>query len=201
MGRCGTRRPGVEGPGRRCGLAAAMVARHRSDHGGTRIGGDGHGSADEVVRGAGGVGLRAPALPCPGAAAHGPARHEHADADALDHQPFAAALPARGRARRAAQLSAILSGAGTPLRDGLAWRIFDDRGEGTRPAIVARSTEAEPRFTLPPGAYVATVTYGFASSAKRIVLGGQASSDTLRIAAGALRLSGPWATPRSRRIR
>ncbi len=87
-------------------------------------------------------------------------------------------------------LSAILSGAGTPLRDGLAWRIFDDRGEGTRPTIVARSTEAEPRFTLPPGAYVATVTYGFASSAKRIVLGGQASSDTLRIAAGALRLSG-----------
>ncbi|MCJ2024127.1 hypothetical protein [Methylobacterium sp. J-067] len=87
-------------------------------------------------------------------------------------------------------LSAIFTGSGTPLRDGLAWRIFDDRGEGARPAIVARSTEAEPHFTLPPGAYVATVTYGFASASKRIVLGGQAASDTLRIAAGALKLSG-----------
>lgn len=87
-------------------------------------------------------------------------------------------------------LSAILTAAATPLQDGLVWRIFDDRGEGTRPVIVARSNEAEPHFTLPPGAYVATVTYGFASASKRIVLGGQAMSDTLRIAAGALRLSG-----------
>ncbi|GJE36264.1 hypothetical protein [Methylobacterium persicinum] len=87
-------------------------------------------------------------------------------------------------------LTAILSGVGTPLQDGLVWRIFDDRGEGARPAIVGRSNEAEPHFTLPPGAYVATVTYGFASASKRIVLGGQAASDTLRVAAGALRLSG-----------
>lgn len=87
-------------------------------------------------------------------------------------------------------LSAILTGAAMPLQDGLVWRIFDDRGEGARPAIVARSSETEPHFTLPPGAYVATVTYGFASASKRIVLGGQAASDTLRVTAGALRLSG-----------
>ncbi len=87
-------------------------------------------------------------------------------------------------------LSALLSGPGVPLQEGLTWRIFDDRGEGTRPVIVARSNEAEPHFTLPPGAYVATVTYGFASASKRIVLGGQSATDTLRVAAGALRLSG-----------
>ena len=87
-------------------------------------------------------------------------------------------------------LSAILSGLGTPLRQGLAWRIYEDRGDGTAPVIAARSNEAEPRFSLVPGAYVATVTYGFASASKRIVMGGQPASDTLRVAAGALRLSG-----------
>ncbi len=100
--------------------------------------------------------------------------------------------PAMPKAEPDAQLtlSALLSGPGVPLQDGLTWRIFDDRGEGTRPVIVARSNEAEPHFTLPPGAYVATVTYGFASASKRIVLGGQSATDTLRVAAGALRLSG-----------
>ena len=87
-------------------------------------------------------------------------------------------------------LSALLSGVGVPLRQGLAWRIYEDRGDGTRPAIVARSTEAEPRFSLAPGSYVATVTYGFASASKRIVMAGQPVSDTLRVAAGALKLSG-----------
>ncbi|MCJ2095558.1 hypothetical protein MKK67_24110 [Methylobacterium sp. J-072] len=87
-------------------------------------------------------------------------------------------------------LSALLSGAGVPLRQGLAWRIYEDRGDGTRPSIVGRSTEAEPNFTLAPGAYVATVTYGFASASKRIVMGGQPATDTLRVAAGALKLAG-----------
>jgi hypothetical protein len=87
-------------------------------------------------------------------------------------------------------LSALLSGPGVPLRQGLAWRIYEDRGDGTRPSIVARSTEAEPHFTLAPATYVVTVTYGFASASKRIVMGGQPATDTLRVAAGALKLSG-----------
>jgi hypothetical protein len=87
-------------------------------------------------------------------------------------------------------LSALLSGPGVPLRQGLAWRIYEDRGDGTRPAIVARSSEAEPHFSLAPGAYVATVTYGFASASKRIVMGGQPTTETLRVAAGALKLAG-----------
>ncbi|MEG9524732.1 MAG: hypothetical protein MIL41_02980 [Hyphomicrobiales bacterium] len=87
-------------------------------------------------------------------------------------------------------LSALLSGPGTPLRQGLAWRVYEDRGDGTKPSIIARSGEAEPHFTLAPGTYVATVTYGFASASKRIVMGGQPTTETLRVAAGALKLSG-----------
>jgi hypothetical protein len=87
-------------------------------------------------------------------------------------------------------LSALLSGPGTPLRQGLAWRIYEEANDGVRPSIVARSTEAEPRFVLPPGTYTATVTYGFASASKRIVMAGQPVTETLRVAAGALKLSG-----------
>ncbi|MCJ2069046.1 hypothetical protein MKK75_09565 [Methylobacterium sp. J-030] len=87
-------------------------------------------------------------------------------------------------------LSALLSGPGTPLRQGLAWRIYDEAGDGVRPSIVARSSEAEPRFVLAPGTYTATVTYGFATASKRIVMAGQPVTETLRVAAGALKLSG-----------
>lgn len=87
-------------------------------------------------------------------------------------------------------LSAILAGIGEPLRAGLVWRIYDDRSDGNRPSIVARSTDPEPSFRLAPGAYVATVTYGFASASKRITMAGQAQTDTLRVSAGALKLSG-----------
>jgi hypothetical protein len=87
-------------------------------------------------------------------------------------------------------LSALLSGPGTPLRQGLAWRIYDEASDGVRPSIVARSSEAEPRFVLQPGTYTATVTYGFASASKRIVMAGQPLTETLRVASGALKLSG-----------
>ena len=42
----------------------------------------------------------------------------------------------------AALVAALLSGPGVPLRRGLAWRIYEDRGDGVRPAIVARSSDA-----------------------------------------------------------
>ena len=87
-------------------------------------------------------------------------------------------------------LTAMLAGSDRALRTGLAWRIYDDRTEGGRPAIVARSTDAAPSFTLAPGAYVATVTYGFASASKRITLAGGVMAEQIRINAGALKLSG-----------
>ncbi|WP_430913635.1 hypothetical protein [Methylobacterium sp. sgz302541] len=87
-------------------------------------------------------------------------------------------------------LSVTLAGSDRPLRSGLAWRIYEDRGDGARPAIVARSTDSEASFKLAPGAYVATVTYGYASASKKIAMGGEPQREQLRIAAGALRLSG-----------
>ncbi len=37
--------------------------------------------------------------------------------------------------------------------------------------IVARSTDAEPVFSLEPGTYVLHAAYGFASGTKRVTLG------------------------------
>ncbi|WP_375466074.1 hypothetical protein, partial [uncultured Methylobacterium sp.] len=87
-------------------------------------------------------------------------------------------------------LSALLSGVGQPLRSGLVWRIYEDRGDGARPGIVARSTDPAPSFKLAPGAYIASVTYGFASASKKVAMAGQPATDILRISAGALKLSG-----------
>ncbi|KQP50565.1 hypothetical protein ASG40_12285 [Methylobacterium sp. Leaf399] len=90
----------------------------------------------------------------------------------------------------ALSLTALLAGSDRALRSGLTWRIYEDRSDAGRPAIVARSTDADPRFSLAPGAYVATVTYGFASASRRIVVSGAAMTEQVRINAGALRLSG-----------
>jgi hypothetical protein len=87
-------------------------------------------------------------------------------------------------------LTAILTSTDRPLRSGLAWRIYEDRADAGRPAIVARSNAADPSFTLSPGSYVATVTYGFASASKRIVMAGAPVSDQIKVSAGALKLSG-----------
>ncbi|GJD39556.1 MULTISPECIES: hypothetical protein [Methylobacterium] len=87
-------------------------------------------------------------------------------------------------------LTALFAGSNQPVRSGLAWRIYEDRSDGVRPNIVARSEAADPSFTLAPGGYVATVTYGFATASKRITMAGAALSDRLTITAGALKLSG-----------
>ena len=102
--------------------------------------------------------------------------------------PSLPASPPEGAANLS--LSALLSGTGQPLRSGLVWRIYEDRTDGVRPGIVARSLDPAPTFKLEPGSYVASVTYGFASATKKISMSGQPATDTLRLAAGALKLSG-----------
>lgn len=87
-------------------------------------------------------------------------------------------------------LTATFAGSDRPLRSGLAWRVYEDRADGQKPLIVARSSEPDPTFKLAPGPYVVHVTYGFASASKRVVTAGSAVSDGLKISAGALRLSG-----------
>ena len=72
-------------------------------------------------------------------------------------------------------LSAAFAGDNKPIRSGLVWRVYEDRGDAAKPTVVARSTNPAPNFNLPPGNYVIHVAYGFAGAS---------------ISAGALKLGG-----------
>ncbi|SFV13912.1 hypothetical protein SAMN02799631_05767 [Methylobacterium sp. 174MFSha1.1] len=98
--------------------------------------------------------------------------------------------PAPAPAEASLSLRAVLTSEAKPLRGGLTWRIYEDRPEGGKPVVLARSEEAQPTFRLPPGSYLANVTYGFVSTSKRVTLNSGALSDQLTVNAGALRLSG-----------
>ncbi len=77
-----------------------------------------------------------------------------------------------------------------PIRSGLVWRVFEDRGDTTQPTIVSRSSSPTPVFTLAPGNYIMHVAYGFASASKRISIQSGSLNERLTISAGALRLKG-----------
>lgn len=77
-----------------------------------------------------------------------------------------------------------------PIRSGLNWRILSEAADGSSPRIVARSAEAEPSFSLPPGTYIVHASYGFASGTKRVNLGVLGQRDQVQISAGALSLAG-----------
>ncbi|MGX7706201.1 hypothetical protein [Methylobacterium sp. Gmos1] len=98
--------------------------------------------------------------------------------------------PAPAPAEASLSLRAVLTSEAKPLRGGLTWRIYEDRPEGGKPVVLARSEEAQPTFRLPPGSYLANVTYGFVSTSKRVTLNSGSASDQLTVNAGALRLSG-----------
>ena len=61
---------------------------------------------------------------------------------------------------------ATFAGSNEPIRSGLVWRIYEDRGDASQPVIVARSTSPAPSFTLSPGNYIIHVAYGFASASR-----------------------------------
>jgi hypothetical protein len=77
-----------------------------------------------------------------------------------------------------------------PIRSGLVWRILSETADGSPPRIVARSTDAQPVFSLEPGTYLLHAAYGFASGTKRITLGPQGLRDQVSISAGGLSLAG-----------
>jgi len=87
-------------------------------------------------------------------------------------------------------LNAVFAGDPKPIRSGLVWRIYEDRGDASQPSIVARSTGAMPSFTLSPGNYIIHVAYGFASASKRISVQRGNLNERLAINAGALQLKG-----------
>lgn len=85
---------------------------------------------------------------------------------------------------------ATFAGSNEPIRSGLVWRIYEDRGDASQPNIVARSTSPMPSFTLSPGNYIIHVAYGFASASKRISVQRGNLNERLAINAGALQLKG-----------
>jgi hypothetical protein len=85
---------------------------------------------------------------------------------------------------------ATFAGSNEPIRSGLVWRIYEDRGDASQPTIVARSTSPLPSFTLSPGNYIVHVAYGFASASKRISVQRGNLNERLAINAGALQLKG-----------
>lgn len=87
-------------------------------------------------------------------------------------------------------LTAVFAGEQRPIRAGLVWRIFADRGPGSAPEQVAKLTTPTPTTALPAGAYIVHVSYGLASRSKRMTLPGGAVSDRLVLNAGALKLGG-----------
>ena len=87
-------------------------------------------------------------------------------------------------------VSGVFAPDGKPIRSGLVWRIFEDRGDAGPPTIVARSTQPAPTFTLAPGNYVIHAAYGFAGASKRITIQSGNLAERLSISAGALKLGG-----------
>jgi hypothetical protein len=93
-------------------------------------------------------------------------------------------------ARSTLSLQAIFAGGQKPIRSGMTWRIYEDRGDDVAPTFVQRTDEPSPTVVLPQGTYVIHASYGFASAVRRITLRGAALSERLTISAGALRLNG-----------
>jgi hypothetical protein len=108
--------------------------------------------------------------------------------------PTIPSLPATPLPAPAAQvslyLSAAFAGDGKPIRSGLVWRVYEDRGEVAKPSVVARSDNPAPSFNLPPGNYVIHAAYGFAGASKRITVQAGSLVERLTISAGALKLGG-----------
>lgn len=70
---------------------------------------------------------------------------------------------------------------------GLVWRVFADRPEasGAYP-LVAEAADPAPVFFLSPGGYVAHLSYGLASVARRIVVGDESRREQLVVPAGGI---------------
>ncbi|CAH1677211.1 conserved hypothetical protein [Hyphomicrobiales bacterium] len=100
------------------------------------------------------------------------------------------AAPGATTAQAKLSVSAQFANDRKPVRSGLNWRILSEAADGSPARIVARSTEPEPSFSLPPGTYVVHAAYGFASGTKRVNLGMQGLRDQVQISAGALSLAG-----------
>jgi hypothetical protein len=103
---------------------------------------------------------------------------------------FGPTLPAPSAGQVGLFLSASFAGDGKPIRSGVAWRVYEDKGDAAQPQVVARSSSPAPNFMLPPGNYIVHAAYGFAGASKRITVQSGNLNERLTISAGALKLAG-----------
>lgn len=89
----------------------------------------------------------------------------------------------------ALQVSAVFAGDQKPIRSGLVWRVFEERGEGP-PALVARSDQPAPSWSLPPGPYLVHAAYGYAGASRRVLLAAGTVTERLAVSAGGLVVAG-----------
>jgi hypothetical protein len=87
-------------------------------------------------------------------------------------------------------LSAVFTGDARPVRSGVVWRVYEERGETTPPVLVEKATAAAPSFSLKPGSYMVHAAYGFAGASRRITVQTGTVIERLSISAGALKVSG-----------
>lgn len=121
-------------------------------------------------------------------AAFGPAAVAQGFLAAPPGSPTPAALIPAGQGQLA--VSAVFTPGNQPLRSGMVWRIVAEKAEGGG-QVVARSNEAAPVFLLEAGAYVAHVSYGYASGMRRVTIQpGRISNERVPVSAGALKLAG-----------
>jgi hypothetical protein len=87
-------------------------------------------------------------------------------------------------------LSAQLTEGGTPIAEGLYWRVFADGfGADGRLPLVAEAEGGVSRVSLLPGNYLVHVAYGRAGATARIVIDATHTEHTVVLNAGGLRLA------------
>jgi hypothetical protein len=124
-----------------------------------------------------------PSSPGPGVTVPAPPR-----APAPPREPHAF-IPAVANGRVALALAARFGPNGPYIPRSLQWRVFSDKiAPGTPPVLVAEGADAAPLFALEPGTYVVHVSYGLATSTRRISLGSEARREIIDLPAGGLRL-------------
>lgn len=113
---------------------------------------------------------------------------------AVPRSPAAVAQPTPAAPKPPEQgvlyLSAVFAGEPKPIRSGLEWRVYQDRGDGQPMALVTKAAAPAPSFQLAPGAYVVHAAFGFAGVSKRLNVGAASLVERVTISAGALRLGG-----------
>ncbi len=77
-----------------------------------------------------------------------------------------------------------------PIRSALTWRVFDARADAEAPALIAKSQDATPSFSLPDGDYIVHVACGLAGATRQIAVYGAPITEKVAMNAGALKISG-----------